>query len=586
MSNLSNLMISGSYLGLINLQDSTQNLASQTGDIELQDGTGANIGLTINAQTKEFTVVNNFKVDGDSDFNGDVDISGSLTHKGNVDITGSLTVRDDNAPMNGIILENNSGTGTVQIIPGGDFLTTFNSPTMTGIEFYGGSTLSGSWGEIGDISGFGGIGIKNVGIDAIKLSHNNYTSFQSAPNGNTTIKGNTIQLQPSSSATTSVEITGDITAGTGSFDTINARVLHVTIESSSVIFSSGSNVLGDEETDRQDLIGQVIVSGTLGVEGNSAFTGSLTVSNEISSSTLNGIGNVTIYSASVDSRLDALETDTGSQDQRLDSLEAFTGSQEIINSGYNAFTSSQENINGGYNTFTSSYYIDSASFDTRIDDLENFSSSLVQDFVSTPDFNSYTASQETINGFYNAFTASNGNTSLNTFTSSADGRLNNLEATTSSIDNRLNNIELTTSSLQVEIDGLSSFTGSYATTGSNIFDGNQVFSGSVQGNVNALTITSNTASIDCSTGNFFTVNLPSGSTTNLEASNIVPGLTITLQIEQPITGSGNIIFDTDNYSFPRLGQPSLTPQAEAVDIATFVSFDGSKLKGTLTNDLI
>ena len=57
MSNLSNLMISGSYYGLINLQDSTQNLASQSGDVQLQDGVGDNIGLTINATTKEFTVV-------------------------------------------------------------------------------------------------------------------------------------------------------------------------------------------------------------------------------------------------------------------------------------------------------------------------------------------------------------------------------------------------------------------------------------------------------------------------------------------------------------------------------------------------
>ncbi len=198
MSNLSNLMISGSYYGLVNLQDSTQNLASQSGDVQLQDGVGDNIGLAINAQTKEFTVVNNFKVDGDSDFNGDVDISGSLTHTGSIDIVGDLTIQ------------------------------------------------------------------------------------------------------------------GDVTANVGNFDTVNARLLNITEESASVIFSSGSNVLGDEETDRQDLIGQVIVSGTLGVEGNSAFTGSLTVSNEISSSTVNGIGNVTIYSASVDNRLDQLEVSSGS----------------------------------------------------------------------------------------------------------------------------------------------------------------------------------------------------------------------------------------------------------------------------------
>jgi cytoskeletal protein CcmA (bactofilin family) len=465
MSNLSNLMISGSYLGLINLQDSTQNLASQTGDIELQDGTGANIGLTINAQTKEFTVVNNFKVDGDSDFNGNVDISGSLTHTGSIDIIGDLNV------------------------------------------------------------------------------------------------------------------TGDITAETGSFDTLHTRVLHVTTETASVIFSSGSNKLGDEESDRQDLVGQVIVSGTLGVEGDSAFTGSLTVSNEISSSTINGIGNVTSYSASVDSRLDdleffssseyqtdsasfdnridQLESDTGSQDSRLDNLEAFTGSQETINGFYNqhtsslnAFSASQLNINGGYNTFTSSYYIDSASFDLRLDQQEAFSSSLVQDFVSTPDFNSYT--------------------------SSTDNRLNNIELETSSIDNRLDNIELTTSSLQVEIDGLSSFTGSYATTGSNIFDGSQQITGSVNGNVETLTITSLTASIDCSLGNFFTITLPSGST-QLQASNIIPGQTISVKVNLDsnttnLTTNDTILFPSTNVYIP-------TQNSGSKDLLSFVSFDSNELLG-------
>ena len=404
MSNLSNLMISGSYYGLINLQDSTQNLASQSGDVQLQDGVGDYIGLTINAQTKEFTIVNNLKVDGNSDFNGDVDISGSLTHTGSIDIVGDLTIQ------------------------------------------------------------------------------------------------------------------GDVTANVGNFDTVNARLLNITEESASVIFSSGSNVLGDEETDRQDLIGQVIVSGTLGVEGNSAFTGSLTVSNEISSSTVNGIGNVTSYSASVDSRLDdleffssseyqtdsasfdnridQLELDTGSQDSRLDSLEAFTGSQETINGFYNQhtqslndFTSSQLVINGGYNTFTSSadsrldnieattaslqtnkldvsvYETDSASFDSRIDNIEVFTSSLATTFLSSSIFNAYTESQDNLN---------------NTF----------------------------------------------ATTGSN------TFSGSINGEVLELSITSLTASIDCSLGNFFNLSLVGGVDTHLNPTNIQAGQTISIRINQ------------------------------------------------------
>jgi len=378
MSNLSNLMISGSYKGLINLEDSTQNLASQSGDVELQDGLGDNVGLRINAQTKEFTIVNKFKVDGDTDFNGNVDIDGNL------DISGSFT-----------------HTGSLDVL--------------------------------GDITA-----------------------------------------------------SGNIKATIGNFDTVNARLLNITEESASVIFSSGSNVLGDDETDRQDLIGQVIVSGTLGVEGNAAFTGSLTVSNEISSSTIAGLGNATQYSQSVDTkittlsssvdsrlddleffssseyqtdsasfdtRIDQLELDTGSQDGRLDNLENFTASQETINGFYNqhtqslnAFTSSQLVINSGYNTFTSSYYIDSASFDLSLDQQEAFSSSLSTDFVNTTDFNSYT--------------------------SSTDNRLNSIEIETGSIEteqvvqnNQLSNIEQTTASLQSEIDGLSNASGSYLNTG-------------------------------------------------------------------------------------------------------------------------
>ena len=443
MSNLSNLFISQSFYGMVNLENSLEPLASASGDVELQDGLGDNLGLRINAQTKEFTVVNNFKVDGDSDFNGDVDISGSLTHTGSIDIVGDLTIQ------------------------------------------------------------------------------------------------------------------GDVTANVGNFDTVNARLLNITEESASVIFSSGSNVLGDEETDRQDLIGQVIVSGTLGVEGNSAFTGSLTVSNEISSSTLNGIGNVTSYSASVDSRLDALESDTGSQDGRLDNLENFTASQETlngfynsftasndntslnsytssqetINGFYNSFTSSQENINSGYNTFTSSYYIDSASFDLRLDQQEAFSSSLVQDFVSTPDFNSYTQST----------------------------------------DIRLDNLELET--------------GSYATTGSNTFIGDNVFSGSVQGDVHNISIASSTASIDCSQGNFFTLTNNSATPIHLTATNITGGRTITLRVDKT-NASATFDIDTGSVKFPDGFPYNITTGNNVEDILTFVTFDTSAIYSVATNNFV
>ena len=525
MSNLSNMMISGSYLGLINLQDSTQNLASQSGFVELQDGLGDNIGMSINASSNDFKITNKLTVVEDLGVSGSSHFAGNVEVDGNLDISGSFV-------------------------------------------------HSGSIDVLGDVT-----------------------------------------------------VEGDITANTASFDTVNTRVLNVTIETASVIFSSGSNKLGDEETDRQELIGQVIVSGTLGVEGNSAFTGSLTVSNEISSSTVNGIGNVTTYSASVDDRVSQLEVASGSDAGRLDNLENFTSSQQNINSGINNFTAS---IDSRFNSYTSStdnrldnLEADTGSQDQRLDSLEAFSGSqeTINGFLNSftasngnDSLNSYTASQdiinsnvlsftssqESINGFLNQHTASLndytastdirlnniegftasietnfvGTASFEAYTESIDVRLNGLDAETASIDSRLDNIQAETASLQVEIDGLSSFTGSYATTGSNTFIGVQNISGSVYGEVKNITIASNTASMDLSLGNFFTVTLPAG-TTHLTATNIQPGQTTSLRLG--IGGAGrNIEIDEQTIKFAA-GQEYQASVSQSFDLVSFISFDSNSI---------
>jgi len=451
MSNLKDLFISQSFYGIINLENSTSPITSQSGDVELQDGIGTNLGLRTNADNKKFTVVNNFQVDGNADFNGDIDISGSFVHTGSIDVIGNVTVN------------------------------------------------------------------------------------------------------------------GDISANIATFDTVNTRLLHVTEESASVIFSSGSNVIGDDITDVQTIVGQTTISGSLGVTGTQTNTGNLDVSGEISSSTVNGIGNVTTYSASVDSRLDALEGPfSTSVDSRLDSLETFETSQQVRNSvlgtytssvdsslaSINSFTSSTESSLNSLNSFSSS--TDSSltsinaftsSANQRLDSLEAFTQSLSADFVETATFNSYTSS-------INAFTAST--------------------------DNRLTQIELTTASLQNEVDSLIAVTGSYATTGSNTFVGDQTISGSVNGNVEAITIASQTASIDCGLGNFFTVTLPTGSDTHFTATNIIPGQTISLKVRT----LNNTTASLDNNSIRMLGGVGYTPsQANTQDILTFVTFDSSYLYG-------
>ena len=454
MSNLSNLHISGSYRGLINLEDSTKPLVSQSGDINLQDGLGDNVGLKINAQTKKFTIDNDLRVDGNTDLNGNLDVSGSFVHSGSIDIKG------------------------------------------------------------------------NVVVD------------------------------------------GNINATIGTFDTINTRLLHVTEESASVIISSGSNVIGDETSDTQTIVGQTTISGSLSLLNGTNLT---VINGDISSSTVSGIGNVTQYSSSVDSRISSLTSRTGSVDSSIVAL--------------NSFTSSQLSINSGYNTFTQSINTEQTQQNNRLDSLEAFTASLVTDFVTDSELS---AALETVTSSLEAqidtkLDSSWTSSVFTPFSSSVDSRILTNAGDITSLSA---SIAVTDGNQQNQIDSLISVTGSYATTGSNTFDGDNVFSGSVQGEVIPLTVTSQTASMDCSQGNFFTLTLPTGSTTNITATNIVPGLTITLEINQDSVGTGNASFSTQTLRFPRLNQPSVTTQASAKDVATFVSFDSSKLNGVLSNDLI
>jgi len=125
--------------------------------------------------------------------------------------------------------------------------------------------------------------------------------------------------------------------------------------------------------------------------------------------------------------------------------------------------------------------------------------------------------------------------------------------------------------------GPSEMTGSLIVTGSATFTNNTVFSGSVRGEVRALSISSATASLDCSTDNFFTLTLVNGSSSYLNPTNIQPGQTINVRISQPATtGSGQITFPS---SVKQVSGSAYTPTqgASAQDIITFISYDTTNL---------
>jgi hypothetical protein len=123
-----------------------------------------------------------------------------------------------------------------------------------------------------------------------------------------------------------------------------------------------------------------------------------------------------------------------------------------------------------------------------------------------------------------------------------------------------------------------------ATTGSNVFTGSQTITGSVYGNVVSMSIASQTASMDLTVGNFFTLTLVSGSTTHLTATNIRPGQTVNLLVNQPSVGTGSVSYNT-TFDFPAGANYIPTPVTSSKDIISLITFDSSILYATSINNL-
>ena len=120
--------------------------------------------------------------------------------------------------------------------------------------------------------------------------------------------------------------------------------------------------------------------------------------------------------------------------------------------------------------------------------------------------------------------------------------------------------------------GNDSVTGS-TTLGNLTISGSTTITGSVNGVVNPLSISSNTASLNLNNGNFFTLQLVGGTDTFINPSNIKPGQTINIRVNT--TGSAIVSFPSS------VKQPSgsnyIPTAVTGVDIVTLVSFDSSTL---------
>jgi hypothetical protein len=111
-------------------------------------------------------------------------------------------------------------------------------------------------------------------------------------------------------------------------------------------------------------------------------------------------------------------------------------------------------------------------------------------------------------------------------------------------------------------------------TGSAIISGSLQVTGSVYGNVVAVTVASNTASIDLAAGNFFTATLANSATTFFNFTNVRPGVTANLVLT---TGTVSTASFSSNVKQPSGSSYLPTSGSGRIDALSVAAVDTSNL---------
>ena len=125
--------------------------------------------------------------------------------------------------------------------------------------------------------------------------------------------------------------------------------------------------------------------------------------------------------------------------------------------------------------------------------------------------------------------------------------------------------------------------GTLNVSGATTLNGNLIITGSARGNVVALSIASNTASMDLNTANYFTLTLADTATTHITATNIQPGTSATLVITTGTNSSASLA--------PTLLEPSgsdyiASNGSAKKDVLSFVAVDSTNMFVVSTKNMI
>jgi hypothetical protein len=232
---------------------------------------------------------------------------------------------------------------------------------------------------------------------------------------------------------TNVRIIGELTASR----------IYTEFITSSVLFVTGSNIIGDQSSDKHEFTGSVNINDTLFIKGQAIGFGEL---NAFTGSQINKDFTLSKVTASIDAHILKQSIQTGSQDLVNLGISTYTGSQNVINTSVNAHilkqaiqTGSQDLVNLGISTYTGSQNVINTSIDAHI--LKQATQTGSQDLVNLG-ISTSTGSQNVINTSVNSHilvqstqTGSQDlvNLGISTFTGSLRSEVNLIEAYTASL---------------------------------------------------------------------------------------------------------------------------------------------------------
>ena len=300
--------------------------------------------------------------------------------------------------------------------------------------------------------------------------------------------------------------------------------------------------------------------------------------NDFSQSVVNGLNSGSsfpAFSASVDSRLDSLEAFSSSLDITYATEAELNASSSTLQGNINRKLDTSSFNSYSASAFSQSLFV-SNSLQTTITNLS--SSTYLTDATQS---NNITLLSQSL-----YFTDTTQSVNITQASASAWGAFQSASAYSASAASASAALSasVASASLFLSASVSSSYISKNAT--SQILATNLTISGSSNSNVVVITPASNTASIDMSKGNFFTLTIPSSSITLITATNIKEGQTVGIKLLQQST-TGSVRFDTPFKFWSGSAQYNTgSANSNAVDLYTFMTFDTGSLYTSAIKNLV